>query len=242
LRKWQVLVAKSPRLLAVFKSCKAIHAAEDLWAEGASHVCVDLESASVWAEGAEDAAAAVSAKYSDFGVSVSAEHPPPSAVALQDAYDKFALFSLELLRPFLSALLKRTEKRSREHALLVLADKPVGVALEGESDRVSIPEVRACVFAHTHPRGALCVPSRGDVDAARSFFLSGGILEVVASPSCVLALWRSWLLGEEDVEAVAELQKRVAKAKELRDVALALRELSSAAHYRYAFLGPPGLL
>jgi len=211
--KWHILLEGVPEVEVVYRACKAIYAAEDLWVEtGSDDIGIDLERGVVWFTGIDHTGIErrvveeISSRYTSDDVRVVEGSPPPSAIGIRDAYDFFVGFSLLRLSKTMQSLLARTIEARREHALVLSSEGPVAAVLEGEKDRIVLPEIKACVFVHTHPYGS-CTPSKSDLKASYTFFLNGGILEAIASPQCIWALWRGWLLGERDLEALIELER-----------------------------------
>ncbi|MEM4035049.1 MAG: hypothetical protein QXU97_00280 [Fervidicoccaceae archaeon] len=146
-------------------------------------------------------------KYSELGVEVisgAQELLAPNFVSLREAYDAFADLLLRRLSRRLALILERSSRRGSEHALIIPKWSRGAIELEGERDKIVLPELGACVFAHTHPAGS-CLPSRADLSSTYSFFANGGIIELILSPECSWSLRRIWMLGEEDLEALLAL-------------------------------------
>ncbi len=213
--KWHKLIEGDPTASLLHRACRALHAAEDLWVEGlGDQIYLELERARVY----------IPLAFSDGGgvidelreryresVEILVEEPPPTSIGFRDAYHAY----VELLRTkgddYVKQLRRLTEERGREHAFIVFLDHDAAILLEGEGDRIVLPEVRSCVFMHTHP-GPYCYPSPNDIRSSVGFFSNGGIVEQIVSSTCIWSLWRSWLLAEEDIEALFETADLLEKA------------------------------
>lgn len=213
--KWHQLIEADPRIGVLHRACRAIHAAEDLWVEGVSEdIFIDLEKARVYLPMAfpEDSGVVeeVRDRYGD-GVEIHVDEPPPTAVGLGDAYSEYVSLLNRVGAPFLKEVKRLTSQRGSEHAFIVFLDHEAGMLLEGEGDRIVLPEVRSCAFIHTHP-GEYCYPSPNDIRSSIGFFSTGGIVEEILAQGCRWVIWRSWLLAEEDIEALFETAERLEKA------------------------------
>jgi len=205
--KWHQLLQGDPTITLLHRACRALHAAEDLWVEEVSEqIYVDLEESSVYIPTAFDVSLdiveSVRERYEGV-VDIRVGEPSFRAVGLSEAYLEYVNLLSTRACPLREMLRRLTRERGREHALIIFLDHEAGMVLEGEGDRIVLPELRSCVFIHTHP-GENCFPSPNDIKSSVGFFTEGGIVEEIVSSKCRWLLWRSWLLGEEDVEALFE--------------------------------------
>ena len=213
--RWHQLIEGDPRVRALHRACQTIYAAEDLWVEEAGEeIFIDLKGARVFLPIAfpeqGEVLEQVRERYRGT-VEIRVEEPPGDAVGLRDSYHEYVNLLRRLGSPFLAEIRRLTHARGREHAFILFLDTEAAMLLEGEGDRIVLPELRSCVFAHTHP-GEHCLPSPNDIKSSVGFFSSGGIVELIVSSSCTWMLWRSWLLAEEDIEALFETAGLLDKA------------------------------
>jgi hypothetical protein len=90
---------------------------------------------------------------------------------------------------------------------------------------ITLPRVPGVVFAHTHP-GGLCYPSARDARSAADFLASGGLAELIVSPSCSFALFLEEPLSEEDYWRLQEVYECLNRARSGEEYSACLSTLS----------------
>jgi len=210
--------------------CISIKAAEDLIAEGAKSVWLDLESRKIILADELDSEVIKEfrKKYGN-EVEVSAGEPLfARAVPISSAYLQFPHIFSEASRNVLGAIIERTMKTGREHAAF-FTDSGTAIAIEGEERRVLFPPSSLCAAVHTHPVDrryhpmASCFPSKADMRNAVSFYLDGGLLFGIGCSSYILYFQRTKIITDDVLEDLAELPNKIEKiakraAKESIDV------------------------
>jgi len=103
--------------------------------------------------------------------------------------------------------------------MLVILQNGLAALLEGERDRVVIPNVKASLSAHTHPRG--CTPSPHDLKSLINLLFEGGLGSAIISTECGLLLVRDGPFTEDDLLALSKLRDSLSD----RDVELLKKSL-----------------
>ena len=105
--------------------------------------------------------------------------------------------------------------------MLVILQNGSAALLEGERDRVVIPNVKASVSAHTHPRG--CAPSPHDLKSLINLLFEGGLGSAVISTECGLLIVRDGPFTEDDLLALSKLRDSLS-GRDVEPLKEALRE------------------
>ncbi len=111
----------------------------------------------------------------------------------------------------------------------------------GEETSIHLPLVKGVAFIHTHPKD-YCFPSHQDLVSALDFFAEGGIIEMIASNTCLLIMRLITPLSENDYWSLQEISKCVARARKFEDYNRCLQSLwkletIDAALYSHSWLG-----
>ncbi len=236
MNKWQTIL-ESKNVSKIFKACKTIHALEDLFIElETDQIYTDLEEGTIWvpyiSREEKEVVSQISSAYEDYDISIKLGDPPHNTMHYRDAYRFYNDFFLVETNTILKEMIERTKRNKNEYALVISSEKPIGVILEGEEESITLPEIRACVFVHTHPNES-CFPSKKDIKSSLSFFMNGGITEVILSNRCQWILWRDYLLDENDVFALIELEKKINKFYEKRDFLQRIKEMLLKTNIKY---------
>jgi hypothetical protein len=186
-----------------------LEAAEDAWIEtGSDYITLDPSSRTVYIpygnERIIETIPSLSQKYSSKHIYF---REGEGEIHYRDFYTILRDISIEKLSPFIKSILDRTRSYGLEHALLLLEDGKIFL-LEGEREHVTLPEIRCFIFIHTHP-SPLCLPSKQDIRQAATFFMNNGFLNAIASSQCLFIMYRRWLLGEEDILTLKDLESRI---------------------------------
>jgi hypothetical protein len=206
--KWHKIVENSSADELV-KQLLLLEAAEDAWIEtGLDYITIDISFRTVYVPHTTgknaDILSKLSQKYSSKNIRFSEGE---GEVHYRDYYEILRDLSIEKLSPFIKQLLDRTRRHGVEHALLLLEDGKI-LLLEGEREHVTLPEIRCFIFIHTHP-SPICFPSKQDIRQAATFFMNNGFLNAIASSQCLFILYRKWLLGEDDILVLKDLESRI---------------------------------
>ncbi len=86
----------------------------------------------------------------------------------------------------------------------------------GEERSVTLPQLPAVVFAHTHP-GPSCLPSGKDLRSFADFFSGGGIAEFIVSTGCAFTLYLVEPLPEDDYWLLQDAARCVTTAEQRGD-------------------------
>jgi len=105
--------------------------------------------------------------------------------------------------------------------MLVILQNGSAALLEGERDRVIIPNVRASLSAHTHPRG--CTPSPHDLKSLINLLFDGGLGSAIMSTECGLLLIRDGPFTEDDLLALSRLRDSLS-GRDIEPLRKSLRE------------------
>ncbi|MGB9831872.1 MAG: hypothetical protein ACPLSP_07360, partial [Fervidicoccus fontis] len=151
----------------------------------------------------------VAQNYSE-NIKILSEPPDSGSLPLESSYSEYLNMVLRELADLLIQVVKRTDSIDTEHALFLTKEGDL-IVLEGERQKVVLPELKTCLFLHTHPNG-VCLPSKRDIQSASSFFMNGGILFLILSSRCFFSMYRSSLINENDVYALKRLENEVEKA------------------------------
>lgn len=117
-------------------------------------------------------------------------------------YDEAIKTTLKWAIPYMKLTSLKTRRSGIEYMLIVLRDGKAEV-LEGEVDRVVIPEVNAVVTVHTH--STLCIPSTTDMKSLTNLLIDGGLGFGIVSPTCYLLIFRVGPFTEEDLITLKNL-------------------------------------
>ncbi|MCE4603017.1 MAG: hypothetical protein F7C08_03640 [Desulfurococcales archaeon] len=127
---------------------------------------------------------------------IEARGPAYGGISYRTLFTVFPRVLLRLDRYRLRNLAFRTAKDGIEYIILY-ADNGVGLILEGEYLRVSIPFIRTAASIHTHPEGS-CGLSRHDIQSGLDLLVEGGLMEAAATPSCAFVMRREGAVSEDD--------------------------------------------
>ncbi len=105
--------------------------------------------------------------------------------------------------------------------MLVILQNGSAALLEGERDRVVIPNIKASLSAHTHPRG--CTPSPHDLKSLINLLFEGGLGSAVISTECGLLIVRNGPFTEDDLLALSKLRDSLS-GRDVEPLKEALRE------------------
>jgi len=105
--------------------------------------------------------------------------------------------------------------------MLVILQNGSAALLEGERDRVVIPNVKASLSAHTHPRG--CTPSPHDLKSLINLLFEGGLGSAIISTECGLLIVRDGPFTEDDLLALSRLRDSLS-GRDVEPLKKALRE------------------
>lgn len=125
-----------------------------------------------------------------------------SGINYRVLYDEAIKTVLRWAIPYMRLESLKTKESGVEYMLVVLRDGRAEV-LEGEVDRVVIPEVDAVVTVHTH--STLCTPSTTDMKSLTNLLINGGLGFGVVSPVCYLLIFRVGPFTEEDLITLKNL-------------------------------------
>ncbi len=209
--KWQKLV-EDELSEEIYTLCRIIYAVEDVWIEtGSEEIYVSPGEAVVYVPASVSSGLLeeLQQKYTDDGITFVQGTLGARVLHYRDLYGYVKERFLEAFAHEIKRLIELTEARRREHAIIIPSTRPVRMLLEGEEDRIVLPELPLCIFLHTHP-GDNCMPSQKDLESAVSFFSGGGVIEVIAARKCMFVMWREWLLSEEDIEKLIDVKSVLA--------------------------------
>ncbi len=234
--KWHRILEDTIQGKIISGICTLIEAAEDSWIEtGIEEITVDPESMTVYLPGelvGRDVVEKLQKKYEEKKVLFEYGEGP---LHYRDLYTYLKEKTASLLSTYITELLERTYSLGKEHALLLLPDGKI-VLLEGERGKISLPEIKACVFLHTHP-SYLCLPSKTDVRQAASFFMNGGYINIIVSRRCMFSFYKTWMLGEEDILALRELEGKIEKIyKTSRNPLVEIQRFLDKSYIRASFM------
>ncbi len=105
--------------------------------------------------------------------------------------------------------------------MLVILQNGSAALLEGERDRVVIPNIKASLSAHTHPRG--CTPSPHDLKSLINLLFEGGLGSAIISTECGLLVVRDGPFTEDDLLALSKLRDSLS-GRDIEPLKKALRE------------------
>ena len=103
----------------------------------------------------------------------------------------------------LSTYALRTRVEGTEFMLVVLQNGRAAI-LMGERNKVVIPQIKASVSAHTHPRG--CTPSPHDIKSLVNLLFDGGLGAGIVSTDCSLYIVREGPFTENDLISLNHLR------------------------------------
>ncbi len=135
---------------------------------------------------------------------------------LQRLYKKASDLFIRLATSHLTSPAVRTRAEGIEYMFIILRDGRA-LELEGDVNKVIIPNVKAVASAHTHPYG--CMPSPHDIRTLINLLLDGGLGGGIISLDCKLFILREGPFLEEDYIALSRLRSALSSrnAKELKD-------------------------
>jgi len=105
--------------------------------------------------------------------------------------------------------------------MLVILQNGSAALLEGERDKVVIPNIKASLSAHTHPKG--CIPSPHDLKSLINLLFEGGLGSAIISTECGLLIVRDGLFTEDDLLALSKLRDSLS-GRDVEPLNKALRE------------------
>ncbi len=207
--KWHQIIENDEKTKEISRICNLIFAAEDAWIEtNTDYITVDPYQKTVYLpEGIPEIQEIIddlNNKYSEEGIRFSLGD---AGYHYKDLYNLVRERFLNTYISLIKTLVNKSLIKQREYAMIILREGKL-ILLEGEEERITLPEIPSCIFLHTHP-GPWCFPSKKDVEQTTSFFMNGGLLNVIAAEKCLLTMARTWLLGEEDVLALKELERKI---------------------------------
>ncbi len=142
-------------------------------------------------------------------------------IAFSDLYYFIPSFYSATLHYLMKNYATKTVARRREYFLAILFNGK-GFILEGEEDRVTIPFIKHCVSAHTHP-SSIPMPSKKDIETVMNLMLNRGFLHVIETPASSLYIYRVGVMGEEELIKLRTIEH----AKDYRELLNIVRELGS---------------
>ncbi|ABN69252.1 hypothetical protein Smar_0139 [Staphylothermus marinus F1] len=91
-----------------------------------------------------------------------------------------------------------------------------GFLVEGEEDRVVLPNIPQCFSSHTHP-SRIPIPSRADIKSIIKLFLDRGVAHAIETVGSTLVIYRTGPLTIDDLDIIRNVEKsnNIIKALEL---------------------------
>ncbi len=149
-------------------------------------------------------------------IRVEARGPAYGGVSYRTLFSIFPRTLLRLDRHRIRELSLQTSRSGIEYIILY-TDRGIGLILEGEYLRVSIPFVKVAASIHTHPEGS-CGLSRHDIQSGLDLLVEGGIMEAAATPSCAFVMRREGAVSEDDYVNVKLMRGPIFKDNRLGSI------------------------
>lgn len=102
---------------------------------------------------------------------------------------------LDSVIPYMMSISLKTAVTEIEYMYIVLRDGRA-LLLEGDFNKIVIPNVNATLTIHTHRHA--CLPSRNDLKSISDLFIQGGLGSGITSPTCYFAIFRTGYFTEDD--------------------------------------------
>ncbi len=122
---------------------------------------------------------------------------------LNELYVEAARMFIKNSMSMMNTYALRTRFDNIEYMLIILQNGRAAL-LQGEHNRVVIPQIRASATAHTHPRG--CTPSPHDIRSLINLLFDGGLGSGIVSTDCSLYIMREGPYTENDLIALSKLR------------------------------------
>lgn len=137
--------------------------------------------------------------------------------SLSQLYDHIVDYYVATLHRELKQYAFKTLESGVEYYLGVLFNGE-GFLVEGEKDKVIVPNIPQCLSAHTHP-SFYPVPSSRDVKMINQLLVNRGIAHAVETVNKSLVIYRKKPISLKDYEVLLNLEK-------INNVVKALREMN----------------
>ncbi|MEM0360960.1 MAG: hypothetical protein QXY36_01215 [Sulfolobales archaeon] len=109
---------------------------------------------------------------------------------------------LDNVIPYMRNVSLKTAVTEVEYMYIILRDGRA-LLLEGDFNKVVIPNVNATLTVHTH--SLTCLPSRSDLKSISDLFVQGGLGSGITSPTCYFAIFRVGYFTEEEYAMLRNL-------------------------------------
>lgn len=145
----------------------------------------------------------------------------------RDLYEHVVNYYEKTLHQKMKEYARKTYTTGVEYYLGILFNGR-GFLVEGEENKVILPNTPQCFSAHTHPAD-LPVPSKNDIKTIIGMLVDRGIGHVIEAVNAGLVIYRAGPLSLRDYEALKHLEK-------MDDVAKTIAEISGKTVIRARYI------